>query len=473
MTSRLPSPGTSPLVSRSDLAVRSRGFRVLLLLVFTLGATLPLAAQEDEAAKKKDDEAFHAVRAARVLPISGPEIEGGIVLFRKGKIEKVLKKDGKVPAGVEIEDLGPDSVLLPALINPYTNVNLLGSRVKGSRSGMASFATGFSTRDGQKYRAIDQIRPTDEIYKKLATTGYGALGVVPSYRYLVSGRAAVVETLETKDRGEMTLVEDGYLLMGYVLGASHRKATEVQFQKAIEVAKKIREEAKKKAQPPKKPEPPKKPPEGQKPQPGQKPSSSSSKPTQPTPLAEVFLKKRSAVIFIGAPAAVDHFILLFRSLPEKFEFTLVTTVLEEDVVARLATLKDHLKGVILQPGVGRIADTAIYLNTARLVDEQGLPVSFVPLRDDLEGHRDMFYYLASMVKSGMKPESVLKGVTLNPARVLGIEKSRGTLEAGKDASFVVFDRDPLSGLARVEAMYTRGKRVVPEPKKSDETEVSP
>ena len=41
-------------------------------------------------------------------------------------------------------------------------------------------------------------------------------------------------------------------------------------------------------------------------------------------------------------------------------------------------------------------------------------------------------------------EEMLLGYTINGAKQLGIEASKGSIEAGKDADFLVFDKDLLT-----------------------------
>ena len=44
----------------------------------------------------------------------------------------------------------------------------------------------------------------------------------------------------------------------------------------------------------------------------------------------------------------------------------------------------------------------------------------------------------------MSIEEMLLGFTINGAKQLGIEASKGSIEAGKDADFLVFDNDLLT-----------------------------
>jgi len=48
-------------------------------------------------------------------------------------------------------------------------------------------------------------------------------------------------------------------------------------------------------------------------------------------------------------------------------------------------------------------------------------------------------------------------VTLNPAKQLGIDKQVGSIETGKDADLVVYDKFPLSDYARVQKVLIDGK----------------
>jgi imidazolonepropionase-like amidohydrolase len=61
---------------------------------------------------------------------------------------------------------------------------------------------------------------------------------------------------------------------------------------------------------------------------------------------------------------------------------------------------------------------------------------------------------------GLSREEALKMVTLNPAKVLGIQDRAGSLELGKDASFVVSDGDLLDMKSnRVEMAFISGRKI--------------
>ena len=69
------------------------------------------------------------------------------------------------------------------------------------------------------------------------------------------------------------------------------------------------------------------------------------------------------------------------------------------------------------------------------------------------------------VKAGLSPLEALRSATLTSARSLGVERDRGTLEAGKRADFLVLGADPVAEVENVraiEVVYRNGQRVRPE-----------
>lgn len=87
----------------------------------------------------------------------------------------------------------------------------------------------------------------------------------------------------------------------------------------------------------------------------------------------------------------------------------------------------------------------------------GVVVSFNS--DDAELARRMNTEAAKAVKYGGVPEDeALKFVTLNAAKQLRIDDRVGSLEAGKDADFVIWSASPLSTYARAEQTWIDGRR---------------
>jgi imidazolonepropionase-like amidohydrolase len=77
------------------------------------------------------------------------------------------------------------------------------------------------------------------------------------------------------------------------------------------------------------------------------------------------------------------------------------------------------------------------------------------------GHMEYSVHLARL--AGLLPMESLQVVTRNPARLMGLDATIGTVEPGKQADLLVLDRDPLDdpeNLRRVAAVFQSGVRVV-------------
>jgi imidazolonepropionase-like amidohydrolase len=90
-----------------------------------------------------------------------------------------------------------------------------------------------------------------------------------------------------------------------------------------------------------------------------------------------------------------------------------------------------------------------------LLHEQGITVAFNS--DDAEMARRLNQEAAKAVKyGGVNEEDALKFVTLNPAKLLRIDKRTGSLAAGKAADVVIWTDHPLSIYAKAEKTFVDG-----------------
>ena len=62
-------------------------------------------------------------------------------------------------------------------------------------------------------------------------------------------------------------------------------------------------------------------------------------------------------------------------------------------------------------------------------------------------------------RAGLKKETALRAITINAAKYCGIDHRVGSLEAGKDADFVIFDKHPMDFESKVLNVYINGKKV--------------
>lgn len=66
---------------------------------------------------------------------------------------------------------------------------------------------------------------------------------------------------------------------------------------------------------------------------------------------------------------------------------------------------------------------------------------------------------ALAIKEGMRMEDALKAITINAAKICRVDDRIGSLEAGKQADIVIFDRHPFDIFAKTMCVLIRGKMV--------------
>jgi len=98
---------------------------------------------------------------------------------------------------------------------------------------------------------------------------------------------------------------------------------------------------------------------------------------------------------------------------------------------------------LANPGKLAAAGVTIAITT----DHPVVPVNFLA------------HQAALSVKHGLDPDVALRALTINPARIVGIDDRLGSLEPGKDADLVIWSGDPLDVLSRVEHALIDGTEI--------------
>lgn len=94
---------------------------------------------------------------------------------------------------------------------------------------------------------------------------------------------------------------------------------------------------------------------------------------------------------------------------------------------------------------------------AAIMAKKGVNVSLNS--DDAELMRRLNTEAAKAMKyGGISETDALAMVTLNPARQLAIDNRVGSIEAGKDADLVIYDKHPLSNYAKVQKVLIDGQK---------------
>lgn len=95
-------------------------------------------------------------------------------------------------------------------------------------------------------------------------------------------------------------------------------------------------------------------------------------------------------------------------------------------------------------------------DAAKILSDAGICTCISTHHPDVP--EEMLLFSAGIAaRSGMKPIDALKAVTINPARILGIDNRVGSIKEGKDADIAVFNGSPLKSMSRVTMVLINGK----------------
>ena len=98
---------------------------------------------------------------------------------------------------------------------------------------------------------------------------------------------------------------------------------------------------------------------------------------------------------------------------------------------KLVLITDAIRGGCLKDGIYELGGQQVFVNEGRVQLSDGrLAGSVLTLNQGIKNFKE--YTSAPL-------NEIIKLVSLNPARVIGIEQEKGSIEIGKDADIVVFD----------------------------------
>jgi imidazolonepropionase-like amidohydrolase len=83
-------------------------------------------------------------------------------------------------------------------------------------------------------------------------------------------------------------------------------------------------------------------------------------------------------------------------------------------------------------------------------------------------NRNLAFAAGVAIANGLEKEAALEAITINAAKILGIDNRTGSLEVGKEANFIVTDGDLFDiRTGAVERRYLGGQLIDPENRQNE------
>ncbi|KLE31188.1 hypothetical protein AAW01_12290 [Aurantiacibacter gangjinensis] len=145
-------------------------------------------------------------------------------------------------------------------------------------------------------------------------------------------------------------------------------------------------------------------------------------------------------------------------LREEFGFEmLIQHGVESYLVAdELAAAGVSVSAILIDSPGGKLETAEATIETAAILERAGVHTS-LHSDDGIIDSRLMFRQAGIAVRGGMSYEGALRSMTIVGAEQLGLEDRVGSLEAGKDADFLILDGDPLSIYTDLQQTWVEGE----------------
>ncbi|MEO0481371.1 MAG: amidohydrolase family protein [Planctomycetota bacterium] len=167
------------------------------------------------------------------------------------------------------------------------------------------------------------------------------------------------------------------------------------------------------------------------------------------PMRALLDGRATAVIRCAKAPAIGHVVELFRS--ESIRFVLHGAA---DALDTPEILGDDAPSLMVGPNLVYREDGRLVNDAARAAD---LTDSIALVTGDTAGSRFLPLHTAHAVRYGLDPTAALRSITVDPARMFGIDDAVGSIARGKHADLVVFDGNPFEPTSRVLMVLCNGQ----------------
>lgn len=392
-----------------------------------------------------------AIRNARIVTVSGPDIENGTVVIRDGKIEAV-GATVNVPANAQTID-GRGLSVYPGMIDAGTNLGLV--EVPQGASGTVDLSEVGDFNPNAK--AIVAVNPHSAHIAVTRVEGVTNTVTAPTGG-LISGQAALINLLGTAPK-EMAVVPQAALVINYPriaggggggFGGPQQPQTnlsetlEANARQLEQIRKILRDaEAYGRAQD------------------AYAKDKSLPRPDQNVVFDSLvpYVRGEQPVIFRAEREAEIRGAIRFAE-----EMKLKPIILGGNDAWKVASLLKEknvpviLTGVFTLPVREDDAYDTLYENPAKL--QQAGVLFAISTGDSGPEVRNLPQYAGMAAAYGLSKTDALKAVTLNPARIMNAADRLGSIEVGKMANLVVTDGDLLEIRTHIRYLFIDGRPVV-------------
>ncbi len=389
-----------------------------------------------------------AVKAGRVHTGTGQTIENGVVLVKGGKIAAVGKAaEVAIPAGVKVVEA---KVVTPGLVDVRGTVGLSG--ILNARHDSDQLER--SSPIQPELRAVDAYNPHEKLVEYVRSFGVTTMQTGHAPGELISGQTIVVKTagnsveealVKSPSMVVATLGPDSFASGGKSPGTRGKQMAMLREEliKAKEYATKRKTKGQDAA-------------EGDDAE-DKKKEKAGDRNLRLEMLADVLDGKTPLAISANKAQDIENCL----RLADEFKFKLVL-----DMAAESYLLTDRVKvsgvPVMLHPSMYRAVgdsenqsfETAATLQKAGVLFAiQSGYESYVPKT------RVVLFEAAIAAANGLTFDQALASITINAAKILGVDSRVGSLEVGKDGDIALYNGDPFEYTTHCVGAVIEGKVV--------------
>jgi len=377
-------------------------------------------------------ESPQAFTGARILTITGGEIENGTLLVHHGKI--VAVGSGVVlPAAATVHDVA-GRILMPGLVDTHSHV------------GQVAGADG-SAPIQPEVRALDSVNVRHAGIQKAQAGGITTANIMPGSGHLLSGQTVYLKLRDGSTVEDLAIrLQDGSIAGGMKMANGTNSRKEPPFPGTRGKSAALVREQYIKAQ------------EycGKRNDPKLAVDKRPARDLAMEGLCEVLSGRR---VVHHHTHRHDDIVTVLR-LAQEFGLRVVLHHISEGwkVAGEIARAKVPASIIQIDSPGGKLETVDLAFETGAALEKAGVLLAYHT--DDPITDSRLFLRSAAMgVRAGLSRQTALAALTIHGARMLELDARIGSLEQGKDADFILLDGDPLSVYTKVLETWVEGEKV--------------